>query len=217
MQAFGFAREAVDGALGFDTAAHLSAAQAKAFAAAGFTWAARYISRGEESARDLQPAEVHALFDAGLALVVVQHVALSPWHPSEDLGRVLGDEARQDARTIGCPSGVALWLDLEGVAASCPTAEVVAFCNAWSAEVALGDYPAGVYVGANCGINGTDLYRKLSLKRYWRSMSRSSPIVDVRGFQIVQSFGSSLDGIEYDRDVIRRDALGDLPVWWAAE
>jgi hypothetical protein len=215
MDPFGTAQPAIDTAVGFDCDTPLTAVQCKAFAVARFQFAARYLSRGEEVSTDLQRAEVEAIHQAGLALVPVQHVAVAPWMPSAGLGSVLGKEAAADAEFIGCPTGVVLWLDLEGVVLGAPAAEVIAFCNNWDAEVRSAGYISGVYVGASSGLSASQLYRDLRTSHYWRSLSGSAPDVDVRGFQVNQSFGGTLAGVEYDRDVVYRDRLGDLPVWWA--
>lgn len=215
MEPFGTARTATDKAIGFDTDAALTAVSAMAFAAAGFTFAARYLSRGEESARDLQALEVRALHACGIALVPVQHVAPPFWHPSPALGEVLGREAAENAAEIGCPQGATIWVDLEGVASDCTAVDIAGFCNHWTAAVRKAAYDAGVYVGVPSGLNSSQLYRLLSVQKYWRSLSGSTPAVDVRGYQIFQSFGGTLAGIDYDKDVIKKDALGGLPVWWA--
>lgn len=215
MEPFGAARTATDRASGFDCDTALTAVTAMQFAAAGFTWAARYLSRGEEIASDLEAIEVRALHTCGISVVPVQHVAVPPWEASVDLGQVLGAEAKDNAALIGCPSGVTLWLDLEGVAPSCPASAIVGFCNAWTAAVEAGGYTSGLYVGIGCGLTSSQLYRDLAVTRYWKSLSRSAPTVDVRGFQIVQTAGSILADIGYDRDVVGKDALGDLPTWWA--
>lgn len=215
MEPFGTAKTATVGALGFDCDVPLSPTDVMAFANAGFTWCARYLSRGEESARDLQAVEVRAIHTVGMAVALVQHVAPAGWTASPGLGSVLGQEAAHNAAGIGCPPGVVLWLDLEGVSSSCPASAVVGFCNAWTTAAEGAGYGTGLYVGANCGLTGSQLYRDLSVRAYWRSLSRSAPVVERRGFQIVQSFGGVLNDVSYDRDVMARDALGGVPTWWA--
>lgn len=215
MEPFGTVRLATEGAVGFDCAATLHSGAIAAFAAAGFTFACRYISRGEETAADLQASEVAALHAHGLAVVVVQHVARPPWTPTTDLGLTLGHEAAADAAGIGCPVDVVLWLDLEGVGPGVKAPSTISFCNAWSDQVAAGGYGAGVYVGAACGLTSAQLYHDLKMTHYWRSLSKSSPLVDVRGFSLVQSFGSVLSGVAYDRDIVVKDKQGDLFTWWS--
>ena len=213
MDPFGTAQTATAGALGFDCDVPLTSPEIMSFAAAGFTWAARYLSRGEEASHDLQAVEVHALHTSGLSVVSVQHVAAPGWVASVALGHTLGREAASNASQIGCPLGVTLWLDLEGVTPGFK--EIVGFCNAWSAEVTAGGFSDGLYVGANCGLNSSQLYRMLTVSRYWRSLSRTAPSVDVRGFQIVQSLGAMIDDVQYDKDYIKKDNLNGLPIWWA--
>jgi hypothetical protein len=216
MEPFGTARLATEGAVGFDCAATLHGGAIAAFAAAGFSFACRYVSRGEETAADLQASEVAALHAHGLAVVVVQHVARPPWTPSADLGLTLGHEAAADAAGIGCPAGVVLWLDLEGVGPGVKASATIGFCNSWFAQVEAAGYGAGLYVGVPCGLTSSELYRDLTVTKYWRSLSRSTPPVDVRGSMIQQSLGSVLSGVPYDRDHITKDRLGDLFNWWAA-
>ena len=215
MTPFGTARTAIDKSVGFDTDTALTAVSAMEFAAAGFTFACRYLSRGEEAAADLEAIEVRAIHETGLAVVPIQHVHTAPWMASGDLGLVLGQEAAQNASDIGCPAGVALWLDLEGIASACPASSVVAFCNAWDQEVRSGGFDSGLYVGAACGLTSSQLYRDLTVSKYWRSLSRSAPVVDVRGFQVIQSFGGTLGGVSYDRNAVAKDNMGDLFEWWA--
>lgn len=214
MEAFGTAKTATVGALGFDCDVVLTPVEAMAFAEAKFTWVARYLSRGSEATHDLQAVEVRAIHTVGMAVAPVQHVAPAGWTASPGLGLVLGQEAAHNAAGIGCPPTVTLWLDLEGVAPSCPASAVIGFCNAWTTAVEGAGYGSGLYVGANCGLTGSQLYRDLSVRAYWRSLSRSAPVVERRGFQIVQSFGGILAGVSYDRDVVARDALGDVPIMW---
>ena len=135
------------GATGFDTDTKLTASSASAFAAAGFRFAIRYLTRdAPEADTDLTRSEALDILDAGLALMAVQHVAPSGWVPSASLGAEYGAYAAANARSVGLPYGVSVWLDLEGVAEGTPTIDVIAYCNAWYDPVAAAGYVPGLYV-----------------------------------------------------------------------
>ena len=169
---------------------------------------------GNESSKDLSTSEATQILQAGLALMAVQHVATAGWTPSAALGTQYGDNAAANAKSIGLPSGVNLWLDLEGVAAGTPSTTVAAYCNAWYDAVAQAGYLPGLYVGSDAILTGTELYSQLQFQRYWRSGS-TVPEVATRGYCMVQTIGSSdvIDGVSYDLDVIEADHMGDTPFW----
>jgi hypothetical protein len=73
-------------ALGFDTDTQLNAGLAEALAAAGLTFAVRYLSIGAAQPADLSADEAATILRAGLALMAVQHPRLPNWMPSADLG-----------------------------------------------------------------------------------------------------------------------------------
>ena len=49
---------------------------------------------------------------------------------------------------------------------------------------------------------------------YWKSASRV-PIVDNRGYQMIQSLPHDVAGIDLDSDVTKNDNFGDAVVWLA--
>ena len=137
MSDLGSVQAAPSGVLGFDTDTPLTACSAAAFAGAGFRFAIRYLTRNEqEASTDLTTAEAEDILNAGLALMAAQHVDSWGWAPNADLGTQYGGLAAANAKAVGFPAGVSIWLDLEGVASGTAASDVVAYCNAWYDAVA---------------------------------------------------------------------------------
>lgn len=202
------------GAQGFDCDVKLTAESASAFAAAGFRFAIRYLTRDDpESESDLTTEEALDILVAGLALMAVQHVAPAGWVPSAELGTEYGSWAAANAMQVGLPPGVSLWLDLEGIAAGTPGDEVVAYCNAWYASVAAAGYVPGLYVGSGDILDRQGL-AETHFELFWQS--GGDVPVPPRGYCLVQSIdGASLDGVAYDSDRVQADAAGNPPFWLA--
>ena len=214
----GSVQPAPAGTVGFDADTVLTALSAQNFAAAGFSFAIRYLSLGSfADAGDLGSGEAETILQAGLALMAVQHVPEFGWTPSLGLGGEFGRNAAIHADAIGFPPGVNLWLDLEGVRFGTPPSDVIEHCNAWFAAVAAAGYVPGLYVGANAILNGEQLYEDLNTDHYWQSGS-DVPAVAVRGYCMVQSISDryDLEGVPYDRDRIQADNRGNTPLWLIA-
>lgn len=209
---------AAPGVQGFDTNTHISAAAAVAFRQSGFGFCVRYLSRvAPQAANDLSGAEAQAILAGGLGLMAVQHVMRAGWVPDAARGAQYGTSAVSNAQAVGLPPGVTVWLDLEGVRGGVDSADVIAYCNAWFAKVAAAGYVPGIYVGANCGLDGDALYWRLRTRHYWRSGS-DVPDLPHRGYQLVQRVNTMPDvvnGIAIDRDVTYLDAFGDAASWLA--
>src|ERR1700679_3188315 len=105
-------------ALGFDTEAPVSAQEAADRRRGGFVFCIRYLTRVSpvEDASDLTANEAQTILGAGLALSAVQHVHRPGWSPSAQLGTLWGNNAAANAKSVGLPPGINIWLDLEGVA-----------------------------------------------------------------------------------------------------
>jgi hypothetical protein len=212
-------RAAPVGAKGFDTATALTDHAARAFAAAGFVFAVRYVSRFVPGpAGDLTAAEAQAILASGLALMAVQHCEMEGWAPSAARGARYGEAAAANAKAAGLPQGINLWLDLEGVASGTAASVVAAYCNAWYQAVAAHGYLPGLYFGVGQVLTGEQLYKDLPFQYYWKPDSKYVPDVAVRGQCMAQAIGSGfvLDGVAYDRDVTMADAGGHTPVWAVA-
>ena len=198
---------------GFDTNTVVPLSTAQAFKSQGYQFCIRYLSRStSQGSGDLSPAEANNILQAGLALMSVQHVAAEGWVPSASLGTTNGTNAANNAKSVGFPPGVNVWLDLEGVASGTAAQTVTDYCTNWYNAVAASGYVPGIYVGANCILNGTQLY-DLPFQHYWQSLS-TVPAIPVRGYQMVQSGVSALvNGISIDKDVTQTDQQGGTALW----
>jgi hypothetical protein len=208
-----------NGSRGFDCNNRVSYAQAQKFKAAGYSFAVRYVRRGLSASRDISPAEMVALLEAGLSIMLVQHVALPGWRPTATLGATYGATAEEEAQKAGYPLGCTLWCDLEGVASSSAAIDVKAYCNAWYDKVKAAGYIPGLYVGDSPGLNAKQLYYLLRFQAYWRAYNLNADQVPVvRGVQMRQypypKPERRVKGIsfEYDENVIQADKLGGSPV-----
>lgn len=207
---------APEGSKFFDCDTPVRGVQLTAFKNQGFTGAARYLSRDTDpTPGDLSTLEAQAILGAGLAIVPVQHVPAAGWMPTAAKGADYGRAAVWNASSVGCPAGVCVWLDLESVSPDATPADVIAYCEAWFQAVSAALFVPGLYVGVSPGLDATDLYEMLSVKHYWHAESRSAPVPAVRGVQIVQRIANqTLAGVGYDSNLVQKDGLGDLPVWW---
>jgi hypothetical protein len=204
---------ATQGARGFDCDSVLSGADAAAYVQQGYKFCVRYITRAQptEQEGDLTTTEAKAILSSGLALMVVQHVAASPWNPNAALGNQYGANAVACAREVGLPPRMNIWLDLEGCAPGTPAQNVIDYCNAWFALVVAAGYVPGLYVGSDAILNSDELYWELNCRNYWRSGSSSTPDIAVRGYQMFQYIPGGASDI--DEDVTRTDNLGGTALW----
>jgi glycoside hydrolase-like protein len=219
----GTVRSAPSGAAGFDCDRRLAASDARAAVAAGFTYCIRYVTlaRGQDVKGnpddDLSAAEATTILGAGVALMGVQHAAFGPVTPEK--GTRFGDNAVANAREVGFPAGVNIWLDLEEIAASSRTADIIAYCTNWFGEVHAGGYVPGIYVGSNAGLSGDQLFA-LPFQHYWKSGS-TVPSIPRRGYQLLQTIDAPLatighgSAIEIDTDRTQTDQLGGNAQWLA--
>jgi hypothetical protein len=203
---------------GFDADSMISTAAAAGLKSQGFYFCLRYLSRfSPQSGGDLSRAEATNILRGGLCLMPVQHAPRSGWVPSAILGTDYGRAAAENAKAVGFPPGVTVWLDLEGVGAGTTNDAVIDYCNAWFGVVSDSGYETGLYVGANSLLEGDDLFWRLKTQHYWRSGSEV-PDIPHRGYQLFQKIAASPDpvnGISIDRNICIPDALGGSPTWLA--
>ena len=123
------------GVHGFDANSVLNRRICEVAKARGFEFCIRYVSRQDvQPVGDLSDAEANVILDGGLALMVVQHVA-----PELVTVASAGDQERKECgqacaadRFSGRRQRLA---DLEGAKTSTPQETMIAYCNAWFAEV----------------------------------------------------------------------------------
>ncbi|WP_080434476.1 DUF1906 domain-containing protein [Burkholderia ubonensis] len=204
----GTVQSAPTGSRGFDTDTSISSDTAQKFANQGYTFCIRYLSLGAGQAPgDLSITEANDILEAGLALMAVQHAERSGWGPSKEAGDANGGNAAENADAVGFPRGVIIWCDLEDVASKATAQDVIDYCTAWFVAVSQAGYVPGLYVGANAGLTGQQLY-DLPFEHYWQSCSEV-PAIPVRGYQMVQTRVSEpVNGIGVDDDVTAADFEG---------
>lgn len=206
---------APSGVLGFDTDGIVTAEAAAMFAADGYSFCIRYVSRAEAlGASDLTALEALDILQAGLALSAVQHPRLQGWTPSRELGSRDGSRAAQHVIDIGFPPGVNIWCDLEGVAPATPPEIVIDHCNAWFDAVSASGYVPGIYVGSDAILDADALHARLKFIHYWKSLS-NVPDIAVRGYQMVQKDEHTAHRISIDNNVTQSDRLGGAVIWLA--
>lgn len=203
--------EAPIGSRGVDTAARIDAKHCAALKAECVTFVVRYLSLHAPSVLDLTIPERDAILDAGLGLMVVQHVRYAGWMPNAKLGEEDAASCVHHAQSLALPSGSVLWCDLEGMHEHATSQQAIAYENAWSLDVRAAGYQPGVYIGAGVPLNGTELFRRLIAARYWRSQS-NVPDVEERGYQMVQCFPAiTIAGVPVDVDFTQSDHKGSKP------
>jgi hypothetical protein len=205
------------GMKGFDCDTAVTEGDAHRFRQAGYRFVLRYVRRTDHHAHDLTPLELAGLLRAGLAVMVVQHVAPEGWHPLGDLGRQYGRTAAEEASAAAVNWGTTLWCDLEGVAHGTDPRDVIAFCNAWYDSVKAGGYEPGLYVGNACGLSAHDLYYRLKFQLYWAAYNLNRdeyPLV--RGACMRQHAAIPSDRVPsihypFDINLMGVDKLGGMP------
>jgi hypothetical protein len=214
----GTIQNAPNGSLGFDTNTVLTLPNAQRFHNDGFKFCFRYLSLSAgQAAGDLTTAEANHILDSGLALMPVQHVRSPGWHPTGTLGIKTGTNAANNAKSVGFPDGINVWMDLEGVAPGTAAADVIDYCNNWFVEVEAAGYVPGIYVGFNAILNGKQLFNDLKFQHYWKA-GGNPPVPVTRGYQMLQTIqnppqGEVLHGINIDRDKTKTDDLGGTAIW----
>lgn len=211
------------GIKGFDCNTHVSIEAGRALHKLGHRFAVRYVGREVERPNDLTSHEIADLFSAGLALMVVQHVESDQsWIPSDDKGRRYGEHAADVAKTLGVPSGVTVWLDLEGVSTLVADTTIIRYCNYWHDRVAAAGYQPGIYVGWHAGLTADQLYRRLKFARYWGAFNLNRDQEPaVRGICMKQREPTSTErtavSFAIDGNTIKPDKKGDLPTLFAPD
>lgn len=197
--------------MGVDTVARIDAAHASGLRVAGMKFAMRYLG-------SLTAAEMAGITGAGLLLSPIcyppQH---SGWVPVASDGAARGKSAVTQAKAIGIPAGVTIWIDLEGCRGG--AALTKAWCEAFAAELVAGGYQAGLYVGAAPGgLSSADLYALKHVTRYWESCSRGIPQPASRGWCLKQHYkpNQTCAGVIVDFNSVCNDFFGAVPMFVAA-
>lgn len=206
------------GVRGFDADAPLDSVRARAFHAAGYRFAIRYVRRVPRHTYDISVKEIAAIAGAGLALGIVQHVAPENWAPFGALGRAYGATAAIECQAVGLPQGINVWCDLEGVKPGVLSENVIDFLNQWWDQVAAAGYLPGLYVGWRPGITAQQLYSNTKFQYFWAAYNlNGDQYPATRGVCMQQGVEQTLAGIKFDPDTVMADRLGNLPSFLAPE
>lgn len=207
------------GSRGFDCNFPLDSGQARGFYARGHRFAVRYVGRRQMKVHDVSKTEIGTLRQAGLAVMLVQHVPLPGWRPDQALGQEYGTNAARFARDVGYERGAVLWCDLEEVAEDTPPQDVTQYLNCWYDYVRLMGYEPGLYVGFGAGLSAHDLYYRLKFRRYWSAYNLNrDEFPAVRGVQMRQKIATAADVLpgmspgQIDVNLIGKDAMGSSPL-----
>jgi hypothetical protein len=208
---------ATAGMQGADINSVLSEPQCTELKASGLDFVLRYAPRQLYTYRyNLTNPEMLRILNAGLALMVVQHVNPGEWSPTEELGKSYGQYMADFlAKTVQVPQGVSVWLDLEMVNKWSGVSDIINYCTEWYNAVKAAGYVPGLYVGYQSGLTPNELYLKLPFKAYWKAYNYDDGVA-TRGFQMIQHTQQTLNGIPYDPNTIQADNLGDLPMLLSA-
>jgi hypothetical protein len=210
----GSVRSATPGAKGFDASVTLTSANIDSLSQQ-FAFCLRYVAFNNLVDGDLTFDEAANILEGGMALMPIYPCPFSTsvWKPDVDSGKLHGRRAADNARAVGFPDNVNLWMDLEGIADGWPAQNVIDHCNAWYDVVESAGYVPGIYVGMPCGLTGDQLFSNLKFQHYWRSLSGSTPDIPTRGYQMIQSGVGNQSGVDVDLDVTQRDQLGGNAQW----
>jgi glycoside hydrolase-like protein len=182
--------------------------------AAGYAGVARYVPLpGDGAANDIRADELGAVMEAGLGLLLVQHVRFPHWDPAMHSGGTDARVAVQFAMEVGYLAGAHIFLDLEGIVPGTGTA-TKAFAEAWAATVVGAGYRAGCYVGFDVPLTPQELFDLHDINSYWSDAGPRN--VAVRGFAIKQHPQIQIAGVNFDPDTVQPDLKGETPVWMAS-
>jgi|GEM_PF-1448466 len=196
-----------------DTSWKITSALAQQVAAGGYAGIIRYVPLPHNDAtHDIDATELRAILDAGLALMLVQHVRKPGWNPAQCSGKIDALAAIETGRTAGYLQGAHVYLDLEGMAPAATASDTKAFAEDWAATIVQAGYCAGCYVGFDVPLNAVQLYNLHDFHSYWSDAGPRR--VATRGFALKQQAPEiKIGGVEFDQDTLQPDKLGDTPFW----
>ncbi|HEX8792998.1 MAG TPA: glycoside hydrolase domain-containing protein [Polyangiaceae bacterium] len=176
----------------------------------GIVGVVRYVPLPNNPAHaDISAAEAALILDAGLQLLLVQHVRMPPWSPSQHDGYTDGAIAAGSARAAGYAPGCHVFLDIEGVQGDAASTSL--FCDNWARAVKSAGYRAGLYCGYSDPLSADQLYERPGFTTYWSDAGHRR--VSTRGVAMTQGNEITIAGTKFDTDVIAPDLLGEVP--WA--
>lgn len=199
-----YARAVPPGSRGTDSVQDIRPDQAKALRASGFDFAVRYL---HNTTRD----EVEGIISAGLGFMPVTYA-----------GAFNGADAVAHCAAIGLPTGVTVWLDLEGQNVFHLDPQIVIdSVNAWARPVRAANFQPGLYVGVPQPLTSEELYA-LAVVRYWRGQGsirdRHNALAEPKcGWCVYQTYPSQMRcGVYVDVDITQQDYEKRAPMYATA-
>jgi len=153
---------------GIDCATPLNAATAKAIAAAGYKYVARYLVPLGYAWKRLTPAEADAISSAGMKIVSVYETTANRPAGGKASGEADGTAAFREAQTIGQPAGSAIYFAVDYDAQPQDYDEIEAYLHAASAQTP--GYEAGVY-GSYAVVE--EMAKRGACKHFWQTYAWS--------------------------------------------
>ncbi len=137
-----------------------------------------------------------------------------------------GAAAVQACQALGLPTGVTVWLDLEGGELLKVPAQVVAQrVNAWAETMNAAGFEPGLYLGAPQPFTAEELYA-LKVRRYWKAPSRifdrngqvsAGPACGFCVYQLWPQGNWRDSGVFVDVNFVQQDFRGRVPTAAFAE
>lgn len=159
-----------------------------------------YVGRYVDSLTSEEIARIHA---AGKAILPFTYA--NEFDPAPRLAKLAA---------LGCPPGVTIMLDVEGV--KLPADQTIARIDAWALAMKGAQRDPGAYVGAGAGLTAAQ-WTGLAVDRYMRSCSAVPEPSE--GFCVLQLYRPNVDlgrGLVIDWQVVQQDYRGRVPVLWTA-
>jgi hypothetical protein len=201
------------GSKGVDTSAAITLAQAKALAAAGYTFVMRYVKVGGGlNVVPLTASERDLLWSCGLAIGIVQTYR-KPSTITGPLGTEDGLQAVSEVADLLAPGGLMIATDCEGVY---PSASVlIDYENEWyTAVYQAGQLPC-FYNGPEPNMTREQIGQSLLFERYWKS-GANVPFPTPRGYVMIQgSQEIEIAGGAFDTNLVQLDTRGCAATFWA--
>ncbi|REK68015.1 MAG: hypothetical protein C6P35_03335 [Cohnella sp.] len=178
---------------GIDCAIPLAASTAKAIAAAGYAFAARYLVPERYAWKRLTKREAEAITAAGMQIVSVFETTANRPAGGGAAGIVDGPEALKEAIAIGQPLGTAIYFAVDYDAQPKDYDAIEAYLRA--ASSAIPGYRAGVY-GSYAVIE--EMARRGAAKHFWQTYAWSRGRKSARANIWQHQNGVSLAGATVD-------------------
>ncbi|MBO9597916.1 MAG: DUF1906 domain-containing protein [Cohnella sp.] len=153
---------------GIDCAQPIPAATAKAIAAQGYRFAARYLVPAGYAWKRLTRKEAEGITAAGMTIVSVFETTANRPAGGADSGRADGQAALKEASAIGQPEGTAIYFAVDYDAQPKDYDEIEAYLRAATKE--LGQYRTGIY-GSYAVIE--EMRRRGAAQHFWQTYAWS--------------------------------------------